>query len=107
MHGFVGRESELAALRSRLAAARAGEPQIVEIQGPPGIGKTALLTRFLADPGPGVPPVVLRASGEETEILLPYGVIDQLARSAGPAGDSLLLPPGSSGAAVDDAVTVG
>jgi DNA-binding CsgD family transcriptional regulator/tetratricopeptide (TPR) repeat protein len=107
MHGFVGRESELAALRSRLAAARAGEPQIVEIQGPPGIGKTALLTHFLADPGPGVPPVVLRASGEETEVLLSYGVIDQLARSAGPAGDSLLLPPGSSGAAVDDAVTVG
>src|SRR5687768_9909206 len=96
MHGFVGRQSEL-------AAARAGDPQIVEIQGPPGIGKTALLTHLLADPGDGVPPVVLRASGEETEVLLPYGVIDQLGRSAGPAGRGLLLPPGSPGTAIDDA----
>ena len=107
MHGFVGRSSELAELRARLVAARGGVPQIVEIQGPPGIGKTALLSRFLADPGDGVPPVVLRSSGEETEVLLAYGVIDQLARSAGRAGDSLLLPAGSPGTAVDDAVTVG
>jgi DNA-binding CsgD family transcriptional regulator len=107
MHGFVGRQAELTALRSQLAAARDGEPQIVEIQGPPGIGKTALISHFLADPGGGGPPVVLRASGEETEVLLAYGVIDQLARSAGAAGASLLLPAGSPGSAVDDAVTVG
>ena len=49
------------------------------------MGKTALLAQFLADPGGDVPPVVLRASGEETEDLLAYGVLDQLARSAGPA----------------------
>ena len=31
----------------------AGSPQVVQIQGPPGIGKTALLDHFLADPGAG------------------------------------------------------
>jgi DNA-binding CsgD family transcriptional regulator len=104
MHGFVGRQSELAALRSRFAAARSGQPQIVQIEGPPGIGKTALLSRFLADPGEGVRPVVLRASGEETEVLLAYGVVDQLDRSA---GGNLLLPAGSPGSATDDVMTVG
>src|SRR4051812_50213066 len=86
MHGFVGRRGELGMLRARLAAARTGAPQVVEIQGPPGIGKTALVAAFLADPGGDVPPRVLRAGGEETESLLAYGVLDQLARSAGPAG---------------------
>lgn len=107
MHGFVGRQSELDALRLRLAAARAGDPQVVQIQGPPGMGKTALVSQFLADPGGGVPPVVLRASGEETEVLLAYGVVDQLARSAGPAGADLLRSVASAGAAFDDAVAVG
>src|SRR3954469_1095939 len=107
MHGFVGRRTELTALRARLAAAGAGDPQVVQIQGSAGIGKTALLTRFLADPGDGVHPVVLRASGEETEVLVPYGVVDQIARSAGPAGSDLLLPVGYAGAGVDDAVAVG
>src|SRR4051794_2152200 len=107
MHGFVGRRTELTALRARLAAAGAGDPQVVQIQGSAGIGKTALLTRFLADPGDGVHPVVLRASGEETEVLVPYGVVDQIARSAGPTGSDLLLPVGYAGAGVDDAVAVG
>ena len=86
MHAFVGRQVELAALRARLAAARAGVPQVVEIQGPAGIGKTALVEQFLQEPGGDVPPVVLRASGEETEILLAYGMVGQLARSAGTQG---------------------
>jgi ATP/maltotriose-dependent transcriptional regulator MalT len=107
MHGFVGRQPELATLRRRLAAARAGDPQVVQVQGPPGIGKTALLSHFLADPGSGVPPVVLRAGGEETEVLLAYGVVDQLARSAGPPGAELVRSVGASSASFDDAVAVG
>ena len=39
--------------------------------------------------GAGPAPTVLRASGEEAETLLAYGVLDQLARSAGPAGKAL------------------
>jgi predicted ATPase len=35
---FVGRQMELAVLRARLADALAGRPQIVQIQGPAGIG---------------------------------------------------------------------
>ena len=108
---FVGRQPELAVLRSRLADARAGRPQIVQVQGPAGIGKTALLEHFLTEMRIGDdPPAVLLVSGEETEQLLTYGVIDQLARAAGPRWPD---PPGGAGtapnptAAVEDPVTVG
>src|SRR5215510_8408712 len=43
---FVGRQRELALLHDRLAAVRAGEGQVVSLMGPPGIGKTRLLTEF-------------------------------------------------------------
>ena len=70
----------------------------MQIHGPAGIGKTALVEQFLdeialADRLPDERPaaenpasvIVLRASGEETEELLAYGVLDQLAaRSPGP-----------------------
>ncbi|WP_214370551.1 ATP-binding protein [Pseudonocardia sp. H11422] len=104
---FVGRQPELAVLRARLADVRAGHPHIVQIQGPPGIGKTALVERFLVDTGPELPPVIVRASGEETEALLAYGV-EQLARSAGAAGTALFGagPAGGCGP-LDDPVTVG
>jgi DNA-binding CsgD family transcriptional regulator len=99
MREFVGRQPELATLRAQLAAARTGNPQVVQIQGPPGMGKTALLRQFLLEPGGDAPPVVVRASGEETENLLAYGVMDQLVRSAGLPAEGI--------AASDDAVTVG
>ena len=68
MVAFVGRQPELAVLRARLSDALAGRPQIVQIQGPPGIGKTALLDEFLTEVAESRPaPVVIRASGEETE----------------------------------------
>ena len=90
MHAFVGRSAELDALCSRLADAHAGRPWIVQVAGPAGIGKTALIERFLAQgTGAGPAPTVLRASGEEAETLFAYGVLDQLARSAGPAGEAL------------------
>jgi DNA-binding CsgD family transcriptional regulator len=107
MHGFVGRQPELATLRARLVAARTGAPQVVHIQGPPGIGKTALVAAFLDEPGGDVPPRVLRAGGEETESLLAYGVLDQLARSAGPTGVGVVVPGAPAGGVLDDAVTVG
>ncbi|MGE3286546.1 MAG: AAA family ATPase [Pseudonocardia sp.] len=106
MDPFVGREPELELLTARLADARGGRPRIVQIQGPPGIGKTALVERFLdtaTDTATGV--TVVRASGEEGETLLAYGVIDQLARSPGVAGDALLAATRSADAA--DPVAVG
>jgi DNA-binding CsgD family transcriptional regulator len=107
MRAFVGRQPELAMLHARLAAARGGSPQVVQIEGPPGIGKTALVSEFLGAPSGDPQPIVLRASGEETETLLAYGVLDQLARSAGPAGADLLVPGDTAGAAPGDAAAVG
>jgi len=62
MAPFVGRQPEVAALRARLAQSLAGEPQVVLVAGPPGIGKTALVERFLASVEQ--PLVVLRGGGE-------------------------------------------
>lgn len=89
MDPFVGRSRELAVLHAHLRAACEGRPRVVAVQGPAGIGKTALLERFLASAGEPAP-TVLRGSGEEGESLLAYGVVGQLARSAGPAGAPLL-----------------
>jgi hypothetical protein len=118
MAPFVGRQPELAVLQARLSEALARRPQTVQIQGPAGIGKTALLDHFLSGPGSEPPPVLLSASGEETEQLLAYGVLDQLVRStdaplrlssgeggSGPA--PLDLVPGRASDQVDDPVTVG
>ncbi|MEN8653348.1 ATP-binding protein [Streptomyces sp. 21So2-11] len=72
---FLGREGELAELAEVLRAARAGRPQIVLLEGPAGVGKTALLGHFLA--GVDVPRV-LYASGEEGESELAFSVLAQL-----------------------------
>ncbi|GIH97231.1 helix-turn-helix transcriptional regulator [Planobispora siamensis] len=88
---FVGRERELAALDEALEQARRGEPHVVLLDGPAGIGKTALIRVFLgAAPGTRV----LQASGDEGEAALPYGVLDQL--TATPAGDVEPLAAGSA-----------
>ncbi|MET0865364.1 MAG: AAA family ATPase [Nakamurella sp.] len=89
MVSFVGRQAELEMLDERLAEASAGRPQIALIQGEAGIGKTALLAHFVHSERPSAAATVLWASGEETEELLAFGVIEQLARaaaSARPAG---------------------
>jgi DNA-binding winged helix-turn-helix (wHTH) protein len=46
---FVGREWELARLHAAFERAQQGERQIVLLSGEPGIGKTALVDRFLAE----------------------------------------------------------
>ena len=80
---FVGRLPELSTLAAALAAARAGEPQVVLIQGEAGIGKTSLIFEFLRGHR-GVP--VIAASGEAAEAALPFGVVQQL--TAGTAAAS-------------------
>src|SRR5262245_55959344 len=46
MPPLVGRDAELDHLARLLSAAEAGEPQLVVVQGPPGIGKTRLVEEF-------------------------------------------------------------
>ena len=84
---FVARERELGALRAMLQNTRSRRPRVVVVEGPPGIGKTALVDRFLLGEGDVQ---VLRASGERWEALVAYGVVDQLMRVARVSGVHLL-----------------
>jgi DNA-binding CsgD family transcriptional regulator len=72
---FVGREHELAMLELCLAEAQRAETRVVVLDGEPGIGKSSLLRRFVASV-PGA--AVLRATGDEVESLVAYGVVEQL-----------------------------
>lgn len=76
---FVGRQPELSALGRALAAARQGQPQVVLVQGEAGVGKSSLVSEFLAA-NPGTAVVI--AGGEEAEAFLPYGLVQQLAAGA-------------------------
>ena len=84
---FVGRDRPLAQLPEALSDAMAGRSRIAFVEGPAGIGKTALVREFVN----GVDGVfVLMASGEEIEEGLAFGVVEQLALRAGPAGADVL-----------------
>ncbi len=84
---FVGRGPELAALAAALAAARAGESQVVMVQGEGGIGKSSLILEFLGGQR-GLR--VISASGETAEAVLPYGVVQQLTAAAAAASPGVL-----------------
>ncbi|HUK70390.1 MAG TPA: AAA family ATPase [Streptosporangiaceae bacterium] len=92
---FVGRAAELAELAAAAAAARRGQPKVVLVEGEGGIGKSSLVTHFAA----GLADVtVLWASGDEAELLLPYGIVGQLVASArGMTGAAGLLASDLSG----------
>ncbi len=94
---FVGRAGELAVLAAAAAAARRGQPQVVLIEGDAGGGKSSLLTRFASGLANAT---VLRAGGDEAELLLPYGVVGQLVASARGTG----RPPGLLAAQLSDGV---
>jgi predicted ATPase len=76
---FVGRQAELAQLNQMLEQARQGRSGLVLVEGPTGIGKTALVRRFLDMTGE---PCALVASGEEAETSLAFGLLNQLAARA-------------------------
>src|SRR5512132_2615097 len=74
---LLERKEELARIESALADARAGRGRFVVIEGPAGIGKTALLAAartVAADCGMRV----LRSRGTELERDFAFGVVRQL-----------------------------
>jgi len=98
---FVGRAAELAQVTEVLTRVQAGQPWLVAIEGEPGMGKTALARRCLAQ-ATGL--TVLPARADQAEADLDFGLVDQLLRAAG-GGLGPVLPadgatPGSSSFAV-------
>ena len=92
---FVGRAAELDWLDGRLASAVSGVPSTVVIDGPPGIGKSALVSTFLRR----LRAVrTLSASGDESETFLPYGIVHLLLGRS----DRFWNDPFAAGAAVLD-----
>jgi DNA-binding SARP family transcriptional activator/DNA-binding NarL/FixJ family response regulator len=77
---FVEREREVALLGSLLADATAGEGRAVLVEGPPGIGKTRLLSEARRHALAGGA-LVLNARAGELEREFPYGVVRQLFES--------------------------
>jgi DNA-binding CsgD family transcriptional regulator len=75
---LLEREGELAALEASLAETEAGgDGRIVLLEGPPGIGKTALLGEF-GERAEARGRRVLRATGSEMERDFGFGVVRQL-----------------------------
>ncbi|MGW0810586.1 AAA family ATPase [Nonomuraea sp. NPDC002799] len=93
---FVGRSRELAVLHAQLGRACEGRSSLVVLEGPAGIGKTALTGEFLSAIENAI---VLDVSGEDGEAELPYGVLGQLAARTQPVPEALacLSGPGPSG----------
>ncbi|WP_217553477.1 LuxR family transcriptional regulator [Streptomyces sp. GbtcB6] len=83
---LVGRDAEVAALTGAVRRAHAGRAGLVLVEGPAGIGKTALVAAVTAGPAPGV--AVLSVTGVPWESDVPLGVAAQLL-GAGPGGSSV------------------
>ena len=77
--GFVGRSRALHDLHQVLAQVHAGQPRVALLEGPAGIGKTALVRHLLAHARVGA---VVWSSGEEDEADLAFGVFDQMTAEA-------------------------
>ena len=95
---FIGRERHLAVLRQAFDSTRTGQMVTVWVHGPSGVGKTALVARFLDDVRQGDDPVVLEGRCYEREAV-PYkavdGVVDNLdryVRSLPPCEAAALIP---------------
>jgi type II secretory pathway predicted ATPase ExeA len=83
---FVGRRDELESVSAALEDVRRSRSRILVIEGEAGVGKTAFVRQFLA----GLDDVVaLKASGDESETTLEYGVLSQLASRAPQWADRL------------------
>ncbi|PZR15975.1 MAG: hypothetical protein DI536_06640 [Archangium gephyra] len=71
--GFVGRDAELGVLRDALAKSRNGAPVVLTLTGVSGVGKSALVRRFISE----VDGVVLQGRCYERESV-PYKALDSV-----------------------------
>ena len=103
---FIGRKAEMLALRLGYSRARDGDLGLVLVEGASGIGKTALVERFLDQIAAGAelscPPLILRGRCHERETL-PFKAFDSIvdglsARLASLDGNELaqVLPAGAA-----------
>jgi DNA-binding CsgD family transcriptional regulator len=76
---FVGRGRELDALADALERVGSGTPALAIVEGSPGIGKSTLVSRFLAM---HADVRSIRASADDAETSVPFGVVDQVFRRA-------------------------
>jgi hypothetical protein len=79
---LVGRAPHLTALASAFAAVAAGQPVIVHVHGSPGVGKSALLRRFLDELKAKGQALVLAGRCYEQEAV-PYKALDSLIDALG------------------------
>jgi DNA-binding CsgD family transcriptional regulator len=101
---FIGRQGELAVLEATVDEVRRGSPRVVLVEGLAGIGKTALLRRFLA----GAEDLHrISASGEEVEAGLSFGVTEQLLRAGRKALPSGVAPEPAHPGRASDPLAVG
>ena len=90
---LLEREAALAGLAEAREAAARGDGRVVVVVGEPGIGKTALVTRFVADLEPGSR--VLVGACDDLSIPRPLGAIHDLAGSVSPALEEALAAQAS------------
>jgi DNA-binding CsgD family transcriptional regulator len=87
---LIERDGELGALAAAIACAERGVGALVVIQGPPGIGKSALLNAARAE-ARARSIGLLYARGGELERAFPYGVARQLLERSARSGEEALL----------------
>ncbi|MFO0762946.1 MAG: protein kinase [Byssovorax sp.] len=97
---FIGRRQELDALGAALGEARSGAALAVLIEGESGLGKSALMRRFLESAGKGALAIAGRCYERES---VPYKAVDELIDALGaelsrraPRELAVLLPPNAS-----------
>ena len=90
---LLEREAALAGLAEAREAAARGDGRVVVVVGEPGIGKTALVTRFVADLEPGSR--VLVGACDDLSIPRPLGAIHDLAGNVSPALEEALAAQAS------------